>query len=215
MQISEQDSARLAALFHQMQNRPDRNNEYPDYKDLPALHEMAARIRPYAAKLEEADADTLTDIAAVCRFLGEQYRWLGRGVYAAEFLSAAFHAAVAGAEPLEDAGQLFADAVRARNYYVDDDCEDLKQRAATVLDETTLSHTFASASKRTMKRDPVEMTPEYLAVIDEVEEKVAEEMTAFGRGSCHHRWAMLRDGLAEKGVYWRSPAVMNPRWRFD
>lgn len=215
MQIRESESARIIALFEQIRERQEREDEHTNYKDAPALHEMAGLIRPYVAKMEEVEAGTLVDIAAVCRFLGESYRELLRGAYAAEFFAAAFRAAVACEEKREDAEELFRDAVKARNWYVDDACEDLKQVATAVMTPETIEKAFAEASKRTLKRDPVEMTPGYLAVIDEVEKKVAENMTWCGRGSCHERWALTREYLEEKGIQWRSQGAMNPGFRFD
>lgn len=209
--IKRHDEERLIALFRQIRDRQDREGEHTNYKDAPALHEMAALIRPYAVRLDAAEDPG--DIGAVCRFLGESYREMGRGVYAAEFFTYAFLAAVrVSAEDKED---LFADAVKTRNWYVDDPCPDLKEAARRVLDPLDVETIFARASKRTMKRDPVEMTPEYLAVIDGVEQKAEENMTFQGMGSCHQRWSLTCEYLEEKGILWRSPAMMNPGWRFD
>ena len=216
MKIKENENARILALFHQIRERQERDNEHTNYKDAPALHEMADLIRPYIGKPEQED---LADIAAVCLFLGNRYREMMRGAYAAEFFTAAFCAAVASVngtdEELENAEEMFRDAVKARNRYVDDSCEDLKQAAAGVMAPETIEKAFAESAKRTLKHDPVEMTPEYLAVIDEVEKKVEENMTTHGRGSCHERWALTREFLEEKGIEWRSQGAMNPGWRFD
>lgn len=215
MQIQEHENARIIALFQQIRERQEREAEHTNYKDAPALHEMADLIRPYVTKMEEADAETLTDIAAVCLFIGESYRELLRGAYAAEFFTAAFRATVGCKKEPEDAEELFRDAVKARNWYVDDDCQDLKLVAAAVLPPETIEKAFAESAKRILKRDPVEMTSEYLAVIDEVEKKVAENMTTYGRGSCHERWALTREFLEEKGIEWRSQGAMNPGFHFD
>lgn len=209
--IKRHDEERLIALFRQIRDRQDRAGERTNYKDAPALHEMAALIRPYAQN-PVSDED-LDDIVAVCRFLGECYRELSRGVYAAEFFTYAFLAAVT--IPTEDAADLFRDAVKTRNWYVDDPCNDLKAAALRIMDAPQIESAFAQASKRTMKRDPVEMTPEYLAVIDGVEQKAEENMTFHGLGSCHQRWSLTCEYLEEKGILWRSPAMMNPGWRFD
>jgi len=212
MKMKEKESARIIALFQQIRERQEREDEHTNYKDAPALHEMAGLIRPYIAQMEEAEPDTLTDIAAVCRFLGESYREMLRGTYAAEFFTAAFCAAVKTGNADEE---LFRDAVKARNWYVDDACEDLKRVAADGMPAEAVEKAFAESCKRTLKRDPVEMTPQYLAVIDEVEKKVAENMTTHGRGSCHERWSLTREYLEEKGIVWCSQGVMNPGWRFD
>ena len=212
MKIPEKENLRIVELFQQIRTRQEQDHEYTNYKDAPALHEMAALIRPYIAKMDEADADTLVDLVAVCRFLGESYQELLRGTYAAEFFTAAFLAAAKNGNGDEE---LLRGAVKMRNCYVDDTCEDLKQAACKVMDAVEAEAIFAESSRRTLKRDPVEMTPEYLAVIDEVEQKVEENMTTHGRGSCHERWSLTREYLEEKGIQWRSQGAMNPGWRFD
>lgn len=213
------ENARIIELVQQIRQRQERDDEHTNYKDAPALHEMADLIRPYIAKLETAEAETLADIAIVCLFLAGSYREMLRGTYAAEFYTATFQAAVAHVkavdEVLEDAEGMFRDAVKARNWYIDDACEDLKQVATAVMTAEVIEKAFAESCKRNLKRDPVEMTPEYLAVIDEVEQKVEENMTTHGRGSCHERWSLTREYLEEKGIQWRSQGVMNPGWRFD
>ena len=209
--IRKHDEQRLVNLFRQIRDRQDREGERTNYKDASALHEMAALIRPYAQ--DPHSADDLEDIVAVCRFLGESYREMGRGIYAGEFFSYAFLAAAAADS--DDAEELLADAVKTRNWYVDDPCLDLKMVAVKVMDPLHVETLIVRAAKRTMKRDPVEMTPEYLAVIDEVEQKAEENMTFHGMGSCHQRWSLTCDFLEEKGIIWRSPAMMNPGWRFD
>lgn len=212
MKIQENETARIMELFHQIRQRQEREVEHTNYKDVPALREMAGLIRPYIAKMDEADADTLVDLVAVCRFLGESYQEMLRGAYAAEFFTAAFLATAKTGNGDED---LLRSAVKTRNWYIDDACEDLKQAACRVMDVVKAETIIAESCKRTLKRDPVEMTPEYLAVIDEVEQKVEENMTTHGRGSCHERWALTREYLEEKGIAWRSLGVMNPKFRFD
>lgn len=212
MKISEKENVRIVELFQQIRARQERDGEYTNYKDAPALHEMAGLIRPYIVKMDEADMDTLVDLAAVCRFLGESYQEMLRGSYAAEFFTAAFLAAAKIGNGDED---LLRGAVKTRNWYIDDACEDLRQAACRVMDAVKAEMIIAESCKRTLKRDPVEMTPEYLAVIDEVEQKVEKNMTTHGRGSCHERWALTREYLEEKGVQWRSLGVMNPTFRFD
>jgi len=219
MGMHETDSARLVALFEQIRERQARDEEQTNYKDAPALHEMAAIIRPYAARLPAEDADALGDIGAVCQFLGRSYQEMFRGVYAAEFYTAAFYAGVLQAQAegkaMENAEELLSAAVKARNFYVDDDCAGLKEAALQVLTAEEVARIATAASRRTLKRDPVEMTEGYLAVIDEVERKVEENMDFHGRGSCHQRWSLTREYLEEYGIVWRSLGAMNPRFHFD
>ena len=212
MKISEKENIRILECFQQIRTRQEREQEHTNFKDAPALCEMADLIRPYIAKMDEADADTLVDLVAVCRFLGESYQEMLRGCYAAEFFTAAVLAAAKTGNGDED---LLRGAVKTRNWYIDDACEDLKQAAFQVMDAVKAETIIAESCKRTLRRDPVEMTPAYLAVIDEVEQKVEENMTTHGRGSCHERWSLTREFLEEKGIAWRSLGVMNPKFRFD
>ena len=163
-------------------------------------------------ELKEMGTELMVSVWPTIEKDSESYQEMLRGSYAAEFFTAAFLAAAKTGNGDED---LFRSAVKTRNWYVDDACEDLKQAAFKVMDAVKAETIIAESCKRTLKRDPVEMTPEYLAVIDEVEQKVEENMTTYGRGSCHERWSLTREYLEEKGIQWRSLGVMNPGFRFD
>ena len=65
--------------------------------------------------------------------------------------------------------------------------------------------------------DPVEDSEAYLSVIDDVERRLYEELKGEPRhmGFCFHYWSAKRDLLAEYGIEWRSPGMMNPRVMFD
>ena len=69
-----------------------------------------------------------------------------------------------------------------------------------------------------LKHDPIEDTPEFKAVINDVEAELEEMLKDFpkGMGFCHHYWHCKRELLEEKyGIIWRSPAAMNPGVMFD
>lgn len=68
-----------------------------------------------------------------------------------------------------------------------------------------------------LKRDPVEWTEKYESVIDKVEMKVEEKLEGVprGMGFCFEYWHEKCGLLAEYGIAWNSPAVMNPRVMFD
>jgi hypothetical protein len=71
-----------------------------------------------------------------------------------------------------------------------------------------------------IKRDPVEETPEYLAIADEVDKLIKEhfsdELGSPRLGMCHCVWAYKKRILKTKyGIDWRSPAEMNPLTLFD
>ena len=69
-----------------------------------------------------------------------------------------------------------------------------------------------------LKHDPIEDTAEYKAVIEDVEKELAELLKdkPRGMGFCHIYWYEKKRILKEKyGIEWKSPALMNPRVRFD
>ena len=71
----------------------------------------------------------------------------------------------------------------------------------------------AQESRRGLiKNDPVEKTEEYLAVIDEVEERIDKDKTM---DFCMEYWNLKAEYLFEHGIIWRSPAQINPGVMFD
>ena len=67
------------------------------------------------------------------------------------------------------------------------------------------------------KHDPIEDTPEFQAIREELEAKIIAKIGEnCGLGYCHLYWATKKAILAkEYHIKWRSPAVMNPGVRFD
>lgn len=107
--------------------------------------------------------------------------------------------------------------LRDRNYYVDDDCEDVRPLMKGLLLKAKVERIFQArfAHRRSLKHDPVEASEAYLAVIDEVEEKIAKNRTMKGLGSCHEIWHLKFVYLMEKGIEWQSPSMLNPHVMFD
>lgn len=71
---------------------------------------------------------------------------------------------------------------------------------------------------RFLKYDPVEDTPEYKAIEEQVEREIQDELRDEPQGYmgfCFRYWTVKRDVLARRGIEWRSPAIMNPRVLFD
>ena len=69
-----------------------------------------------------------------------------------------------------------------------------------------------------LKRDPIESTAEYKAVIKDVEKELDRLLKdkPKGMGFCHIYWYEKKKILKEKyGIEWKSPAVMNPGVMFD
>lgn len=69
-----------------------------------------------------------------------------------------------------------------------------------------------------LKHDPIEDTPAYLSIKEELETALYEKFEGqdYYMGLCHQIWSAKRDLLLSKyGIEWRSPALMNPRVMFD
>ena len=78
-------------------------------------------------------------------------------------------------------------------------------------------YSLQRVEKPMLNYDPIEDTDAYLAVIDEVERRLYEFLKDEPRhmGFCFRYWAAKREFLAEYGIEWRSPGVMNPSVIFD
>ena len=152
-------------------------------------------------------------------FAGDNYYRMGRPFLAVKYYEKALDIIIANHKNIGDLDGLLGKILRLRNYYVDDDCVDVinKISESNLLSQDKIDEIKSNAfrHRRSLKHDPIEMSEEYLAVIDEVEEKVDKNRTHFGMGSCYEAWNLKFQFLMEKGIYWKSPAVMNPRVMFD
>ena len=72
-------------------------------------------------------------------------------------------------------------------------------------------------SDSVLKKDPVEWTKEFEAVVDEAEHRAYLQLKGVprGMGFCFEYWAARRAALKELGIEWRTPHEMNPRVMFD
>ena len=193
---------------------------YKDVDDLKKLYELAKQL-PIENK---KDFRFVFDVLV---FIAEQYETMGRMSVAAKYrlevllFVEGFADEYQGDEEFKNkVKDLFTLLLRDRNYFVDDDCEDcLKAAKATKLmseEEIKKIHQQRMNRRRNLKSDPVEMSEEYLAVIDEVERKIDANMkNKGGMGSCFEFWSLKQEYLAEKGINWTSPALLNPRVMFD
>ncbi|MGM9741689.1 MAG: hypothetical protein ACI3ZC_01350 [Candidatus Cryptobacteroides sp.] len=70
---------------------------------------------------------------------------------------------------------------------------------------------------RRLKHDPVEWTARWEEVIDEADRTAEENLADMprGMGFCHAFWHERAEALADFGVEWRSPSMMNPGVLFD
>ena len=221
MPFTEKRAERLKELFKLIEKNGDYNAYELTYLAVPYLKETEEIVEAQLALESPYDKVTLLDSATIMRYLAEAYDRLGRFAVSVRYYKRAIELAAMlytmyGEEIKDNSGMVY-NALKARNYYVDDDCEDIREQALVFISTDIVDDVFDTVMKRrrNLKHDPVEMTEEYLAVIDEVDEKIEKNREYRGFGSCHHVWSLKTDYLAEKGIEWKSPVVLNPRVRFD
>ncbi len=119
-----------------------------------------------------------------------------------------------------------------RSYFAIGECYNMNQRRIKAKEAYQQALLYAAAAGEDtgdcdyclqrldhpmLEYDPIEDSEAYLAVIDEVERRLYEEMKDEPRhmGFCYHYWSAKAAILAEYGIEWRSPGMMNPRVHFD
>ena len=221
MPFTNERAERLKALFELIEKNGDYNAYELTYQAVPHLLETEEIVEAQLASESPYDKITLLDSATIMRYLAEAYDRLGRFAVSVGYYKRAIELAATlytmYGEEMQDSSGMIYNALKARNYYVDDDCEDIREQALVFIPKDIVDDVFDTVMnrRRNLKHDPVEMTEEYLAVIDEVDEKIEKNRQYHGFGSCHHVWSLKTDYLAEKGIEWKSPVVLNPRVRFD
>ena len=221
MPFTNERAERLKELFDLIEKNGDYNAYELTYQAVPYLKETDEIVEAQLALENPYDKVTLLDSATIMRYLAEAYDRLGRFAVSVRYYKRAIELAATlytmYGEEMQDSSGMIYNALKARNYYVDDDCEDIREQALVFIPKDIVDDVFETVMnrRRNLKHDPVEMTEEYLAVIDEVDEKIEKNREYRGFGSCHHVWSLKTDYLAEKGIEWKSPVVLNPRVRFD
>ena len=221
MPFTEKRAERLKELFELIEKNGDYNAYELTYQAVPYLKETEEIVEAQLASESPYGKVTLLDSATIMRYLAEAYDRLGRFAVSVRYYKRAIELAAKlytmYGEKMQDSSGMIYNALKARNYYVDDDCEDIREQALVFIPKDIVDDVFDTVMnrRRNLKHDPVEMTEEYLAVIDEVDEKIEKNREYRGFGSCHHVWSLKTDYLAEKGIEWKSPVVLNPRVRFD
>ena len=189
----------------------------PTYRDSPYLK----AILLYLDENQENSKDVYSFCYDTYRFVADSYTSMGRFSLAGECRNKALVIAKRVRDEfgvyLKDIDGLAYNLLRDRNFYVDDDCEDVKPLLTGLLAEERIEALFAERMKRRRHfvQDPVEMSKAYLAIIDEIEERIEKNRTIFGMGACFEIWTLKSEYLMEKGIYWQSPALLNPNVRFD
>ena len=181
---------------------------------------VACQLKELVALLEQQKEDNQEIIKFLYQtynYVGDMFANIGRFALSAKYHQVALELARRLENAPENIVNVFSKLLRDRNYYVDDDCEDVKELVKGMISEQVIEKELTERKnhRRSLKHDPVEMSKEYLDVIDEVEEEISKHRTIFGMGACHEIWHLKYVYLAERGIPWRSPAMLNPRVMFD
>lgn len=191
-----------------------------NYKDVPVLKELDSILN----ERKDEEKETLSFAYEGFSYLADKYTGLGRFAISQKYNQAALDMGILLFKKYEyrpeGVEEVLSNLLRDRNYYVDDDCKDVLKalKGVALFEEKELKRIFdrRMAHRRNLKHDPVEMTQEYLDVIDEVEEKIEKNRSSYrGMGSCYEVWDLKARFLLEKGIKWKSPSMMNPRVIFD
>ena len=217
--IKESAINRIDALVEKVNEIVDDGDEFKGYKASPLLKEILDLLEENSDK-EQYTLEVQYD---AYRFVADIYKMMGRFSLAAKYHEKALDASIVlyqrYNEKMKDIDSLLYDILKERNYYVDDDGLDVlaKVRGIGLIDEHIIDkiNDRVMSRRRTLKNDPVEMSEAYLAIIDEIEEKIDKKRTIFGMGACFEIWNLKAQYLAEKGISWSSPAMLNPRVMFD
>ncbi len=219
MAYSKETEKRLTKLLGEIEGRKEHEYAAATYKDVPALKEIVHIVEEQLT--EDNDESTLVDSIAVLGYVADRYDSLGRFAVSSKFYNQILVLALTlkqryGTDTDGIDGYLYA-ALQARNFYIDDDCNDLAGIATELMnaDDAERIINERKERRRSLKHDPVEMRDEYLAVIDEIEEKVAKSRTTYGHGSCFEVWALKKSYLLEHDIEWQTPSELNPRVLFD
>ena len=183
MAYSKETEKQLTELLGEIEGRKEHEYAAATYKDVPALKEIVRLVEEQLAG--DSDESTYVDSIAVLGYIADRYDSLGRYAVSAKFYNQILTLALTlkqqyGTDTDGIDGYLYA-ALQARNFYIDDDCDDLAVIATELMnaDDAERIINERKERRRSLKHDPVEMRDEYLAVIDEIEEKVEKSRTTY------------------------------------
>lgn len=217
MPCSERDLKRIAKLYGIIEDRKAHEHSAPTYKDSPYLKEMAEIV----SSQRDCDVKTLEEMIPVLCYLAESYDKMCRaGMSVKLYLPLLeYHVRLKNLRGYDDEDtklleNCFYKAAIARNFYEPDDCTDLVNIVIGSLPDERVAELLNSARDkcRHVKYDPIEKTEQYLAVIDEAEERIDREKTV---DLCLEYWSLKAKILLEYGIVWRSPAELNRNILFD
>ncbi len=213
------NAKRIIELINEIESRKEHEYAATTYKDVPALQEINAILKTQYLAEKPYERDALIDSIIAVRYLATAYEYMWRIAYSVKFYNQLLELQN---ELYRQFGELdnncaddYYHALRARNYYQKDSCSDLSELVKKILPDATRE----SIEKQILvdwnpiKHDPIELTDEYLAVIDEVEYIMDTEEVK----KMHHfaRTDLFKQLLEQRGIKWNPITVLNPNMHFD
>ncbi len=219
MAFTDSNSKRIIELIQGIESRKEHSNAAPTYNDVPALQEIDKIVNEQLSNEETYDVDTVLDCIFAVRYLANSYESMWRIVYAVKYYNTLIklhfdlHSRFGKKE--DECSDDYYCALRARNYYNPDKCTDLTELAKEFLSEKKRNKIEKEVLEdyHPLKHDPVELTDEYLAVIDEIEKAMDTEevkkLHPFQRND------LFQEMLRKRGIEWRTITEMNPNMLFN
>lgn len=219
MAYTENSVKRILELIKEIEARKKHSNAATTYKDVPALQEIEGIVKEQMPSESPCDRDTLVDSIFAVRYLGNAYESMWRIAYANKYYKWLFDIHLELYRRFGEKDRELADdyytALRARNYYGKDECDDLSEIAKELLSDMKRMNIEKQILEdfHPLKHDPVELTDEYLAVIDEVDRL----MDVLENKSVHSfvRNERFQALLLQYGIKWEPMTSLNPGWHFD
>lgn len=194
--------------------RSDKEHHGVSYRNVPNLRKIVIYLQTNQSKGQ----DTLRFCYDSYNFVALIFCRMGRASVSAFYYKRALEILKNLKRTPRNLPKIIESTILMRNYFIDDDCEDIWLLVQGRINEKKLKVIFDKNlnQPRDILYDPVEMSDKYLSVIDEVEEILEEQFEdKSGRGLCHAMWALKKELLLARGVRWRSVAEMNPDTLFD
>ncbi len=211
MSYTKAEIERISEAVESIESAKPHDHAAPTYREAPWLSELQS-----IALSHIDDRDDAEDTALIARFLAREYEKMGRLRLSMEWYKRLILLyAISPLGSIADMADDYYSALRAQNYYEPNPCEELCSAAKNFLpDDVREKAESETLSKRAgLRRDPVELTDEYLAAIDEVEKAIDDMggsvMHGFERDSLKQRL------LKERGIEWQTLRRLNPKVRFD
>ena len=219
MPYTEQSLKQLAKSVQKIESRKEHQYAAPTYKDTAELSKIAETVESWLETEKSWDKNTLDNSIFFVRYLANAYGKMWRCALSVKYYNMLIKLLSTKAEMYSETDEESFDdyysAVRARNYYSYDSCDDLSEFADKFLPNDVKSkiENEVLSRKSGLRHDPTELSDEYLAVIDEVEQRIDEANT----GDMHNfeRIKLKSQLLKEYGIDWKSEIELNPNVRFD